>query len=98
MTLPSKLPIGTVYRSLRGVVTSTTVGTLTYMWGAKGVRGLDPKPYYCIPILSGLVCDWVSLDAIIECELPPECFFDTDALKLTISKLRASLHKPALEE
>ena len=67
MTLPNELPAGTQYhsRGLGRIVTSEKPGRLSWVWGAKGTCGMDPKPYYCVPIGDGLVCDWVPLEAII---------------------------------
>lgn len=65
---PPALPIGTLFTSRvygGAVVPTAYVGTLTYQWGAKGQFGSEPKAYYCIPVLGGLVCEWVATDLII---------------------------------
>jgi hypothetical protein len=64
---PPAAPIGSVYESkvFKGITETQYVGTLTYMWGAKGTSGIDPKPYYCIPVLGGNVCEWVAAELVM---------------------------------
>lgn len=60
MNLPSSLPIGTRYpsRYFEGYVASEYVANLTYRWGP------TPTPYYIVPILGGMVCEWIPADSI----------------------------------
>ncbi len=64
--IPVAAPKGSVYPSKvhGGMVASEYDGTLTYMWGAKGTSGVDPRPFYCIPVLGGLVCEWVAAENV----------------------------------
>ena len=57
---PHSLPVGTPYPSKYHGATVLTryISTLTYRWGPVA------KPYYIIPILSGLVSEWVPAENI----------------------------------
>lgn len=39
---------------------------LGYMWGKKGVGGIDVTECYIIPVLSGLVAEWVPAELVAE--------------------------------
>lgn len=62
MSYPNSLPIGMLYPSkyYGKIVPSQFVSLLTCRWGPE-----KPRQYYVVPILSGLVCEWVPAEDMV---------------------------------
>jgi len=74
--MASKLPKGTVYWTHFGKVAITEYeGKLIYFWGDKGIKGLNTRPVYYVPVTHGshtrpVVGEYVSPENILH--IPPE--------------------------